>query len=334
MFNSRAPLPVICFLTIFLVVGFAEASPSPLNITIGSSISASHENETNYWLSPSRNFAFGFHPSGNNVGIWINTSPDKTLIWSVNLHETPIDNASSILLDNDGGFILHQPGLLGKPLFDDFREPATYALMNDNGNFMIYNSMSEVIWQSFDHPTDTIVSGQTLMCGKVLVSSNSRYNLTLCDGEMVLQSPKRTIWVSQYYIYGEPVSVHLDSIGCLYLVDGYGLVTKNLTKGEEHTTTSTLYRAILESDGVLRVYAEHQSGETVELWHTYCNECRGQTEIFFWVIMALVAMFELIAFLTLLEGGDRSLVLFIIGFAIALLICAVALHVWGVRPYH
>ncbi|KAL5726860.1 hypothetical protein ACHQM5_000108 [Ranunculus cassubicifolius] len=332
MVNSRPPLPVICFLTIFLVVGFAESSPSPLNITIGSSISASHKNETNYWLSSSRNFAFGFHPSGNNVGIWINTSANKTLIWTVNL-KNPIDNASSILLDTDGGFVLLWPGLLRKPLFDDLREPATYALMNDNGNFMIYNSMSEVIWQSFDHPTDTIVSGQRLMCGNMLVSSNSRYNLTLCDGEMVLQSPKRIIWVSRYYIYGEPVSVHLDSTGCLYLVDGDGLVTKNLTKGEKHT--STLYRAILESDGVLRVYAEHQSGETVELWHTYCTECRRENEVTFWWYMALMVVCALISVSIMIYAGvDTRLVLFPMGGAMAFFIGAVALHVWCIRPYH
>lgn len=55
-------------------------------------------------------------------------------------------------------------------------EPAAPASMLDSGNFVIYNLDSKIIWQSFDTPTDTIVSGQRLLATKKLVSSISVTN--------------------------------------------------------------------------------------------------------------------------------------------------------------
>jgi hypothetical protein len=34
--------------------------------------------------------------------------------------------------------------------------------MLDSGNFVLYNNSNSVIWESFDHPTDTILGGQNL----------------------------------------------------------------------------------------------------------------------------------------------------------------------------
>ncbi|KAK3419195.1 hypothetical protein EUGRSUZ_H04922 [Eucalyptus grandis] len=45
--------------------------------------------------------------------------------------------------------------------------------MLDSGNFVIYNNPSNVIWQSFDSPTDTLAVGQHVLNYKELVSSES-----------------------------------------------------------------------------------------------------------------------------------------------------------------
>ncbi|KAL8461162.1 hypothetical protein ACS0TY_032586 [Phlomoides rotata] len=45
--------------------------------------------------------------------------------------------------------------------------------MLDNGNFVLYNSESSIIWQSFDYPTDTLLQGQRLRPGSGLFSNES-----------------------------------------------------------------------------------------------------------------------------------------------------------------
>ena len=45
--------------------------------------------------------------------------------------------------------------------------------MHDNGNFVLYDSNSRIIWQSFDHPTNTLLPGQRLPPGKEIFSSAS-----------------------------------------------------------------------------------------------------------------------------------------------------------------
>ncbi|MCI33064.1 G-type lectin S-receptor-like serine/threonine protein kinase RLK1-like [Trifolium medium] len=44
--------------------------------------------------------------------------------------------------------------------------------MLDSGNFVLYDEHSYVIWQSFDHPTDTILGGQNLTEDDYLVSTS------------------------------------------------------------------------------------------------------------------------------------------------------------------
>ncbi|KAK2984948.1 hypothetical protein RJ640_013374 [Escallonia rubra] len=50
--------------------------------------------------------------------------------------------------------------------------------INLAGNLMMYDSNSSIIWQSFDHPTDTWLPGQQLSSGQRLIASASTTNWT------------------------------------------------------------------------------------------------------------------------------------------------------------
>ncbi|CAB4311014.1 unnamed protein product [Prunus armeniaca] len=50
---------------------------------------------------------------------------------------------------------------------------ASSASMLDSGNFFLYNERRDVIWESFNHPTDTPLGGQILPIGGSLFSSLS-----------------------------------------------------------------------------------------------------------------------------------------------------------------
>ncbi|KAF5177754.1 G-type lectin S-receptor-like serine/threonine-protein kinase [Thalictrum thalictroides] len=284
-------------ISIPLVVG--ESSVSKFNITIGSSISTS-PNGTNYWLSPSGVYAFGFYPlcSGCDrygVGIWLTKSYDSTLVWTPNLdNDEPISNAS-IVVDQYGVFVLRRSGSTLKPLFGNLFEPALYAMMKDSGNFVVYNSVSDIIWQSFDHPTDTIVSGQTLKSGHSLISKSLKYRLMMRkSGELIICSKFYNRWwkwicnwVSHTRKRSSPVALNLDSNGRLYLADWDGLVIKNFTEGEEQQHAwsivgKQIYRVTLEDDGVLRMYSERigcDCGRSVVLWESYCSTCKERDHV-------------------------------------------------------
>ncbi|KAK6279030.1 hypothetical protein POUND7_019297 [Theobroma cacao] len=72
--------------------------------------------------------------------------------------------------------------------------------MQDDGNFVLRESSSRVIWRSFDFPTDTILLGQNLVMGQKLYSnangtvdySTGRYMLEVqgLDGNVVLSAFK------------------------------------------------------------------------------------------------------------------------------------------------
>ncbi|KAJ0096992.1 hypothetical protein Patl1_27793 [Pistacia atlantica] len=72
--------------------------------------------------------------------------------------------------------------------------------MLDNGNFVVYNESSDIIWSSFYYPTNTMLGGQNLYAGSELFSNVSKTNSSTGlfrlkmqeDGNLVLY-PKNTI---------------------------------------------------------------------------------------------------------------------------------------------
>ncbi|XP_026451619.1 S-locus-specific glycoprotein S13-like [Papaver somniferum] len=152
----------------------------------GSSLSP---NGTRYWLSDSGNIAFGFYPLPCTsssittcidqyvVGIWFVNSPHKTLVWTANRDDPPLSNLYSLIITEEGNFLLRADNK-DKPLIDVHRhiQPVSYAKMHDNGYFVLYNAESQIIWESFDYPTDTILGGQVLKDDVDMVSGVSLFN--------------------------------------------------------------------------------------------------------------------------------------------------------------
>ncbi|KAJ0097806.1 hypothetical protein Patl1_27825 [Pistacia atlantica] len=112
--------------------------------------------------------------------------------------------------------------------------------MLDSSNFVLYNTSGGIIWQSFDHPTDTILQTQSLLTGKELLSSVSgteysrvRFHLKMqYDGNLV-QYPENTTdtatyayWASNTWVFGTSVDyeVKLDVDGHLYINQKFGCI--------------------------------------------------------------------------------------------------------------
>ncbi|KAM6542461.1 hypothetical protein CsatB_006908 [Cannabis sativa] len=145
-------------------ISTAQQNNTTKMISLDSSISPSTNNS--YWLSNSGQFAFGFYKQGNGfaIGIWFDKIKEKTVVWTANRdQQQPLPQSTTLVLNDFANFV--SPDQL-----------AASASMLNSGNFVLYNSDSEIIWQSFENPTDTLLSGQILETGKELVSAVSKSN--------------------------------------------------------------------------------------------------------------------------------------------------------------
>lgn len=153
------------------------------NIELGSNIIAG-TNST--WPSTSGDFAFGFYPLVSGlflVGIWFDKISERTLVWSAN-RDDPAQVGLSINLTVTGQLVLtHSNGTQ----FKIYNGTLTVsALMQDSGNFVLLDSSSNFIWQSFNFPSDTILLGQELVMGQKLYS-NANGSVDYSTGRFVLE---------------------------------------------------------------------------------------------------------------------------------------------------
>ncbi|KAL4199627.1 hypothetical protein AMTRI_Chr03g52140 [Amborella trichopoda] len=237
-------------------------------IRLGSSLSTTPAgNNQSYWLSPSGNFAFGFYPLSNPqhfmIGVWMTRTPEKTLIWTANRDDPPRRNGTSIILTS-GQLLLRNRGIQEKPITNNSIS-ATSAAIFDNGNFVLYRH-TQVIWQSFDMPTDTIVSGQRLLNGYELLSSYSdtifssgKFRLKMQkDGNLVLypintnDTADNAYWATGTNGQGNNLTLNLDSDGHLYLMNSSGYSARNISESKD---SSLMYRMTLSSEGKLELYS-------------------------------------------------------------------------------
>ncbi|XP_050225137.2 G-type lectin S-receptor-like serine/threonine-protein kinase LECRK4 [Mercurialis annua] len=167
----------------------AETIPMGSRMTAGSNSS---------WKSLSGDFAFGFYPLLDGLflaGIWFDKIPEKTLAWSAN-RDDPAEIGSTINLKVNGQFVLIHANGTEYLIYNG--TSTTSALLQDNGNLVLLNSSSEIIWQSFAFPTDTMLLGQVLVMGQKLYSnangtvdySTGRYMLEVqpFDGNIVMSA--------------------------------------------------------------------------------------------------------------------------------------------------
>ncbi|KAM3321060.1 hypothetical protein P3S67_008262 [Capsicum chacoense] len=188
-------------LAIFLVLPLSTIAQSYKNISLGSTLTTS--DVTNFWPSPSGDFAFGFQRIGNGssgflLAIWFNKLKEKTVVWSANRNNIAPEG-SKVELCIDGRLVLTD--LNGQEIWvrDMARAGPAYGAMLDTGNFVLANSSSGIVRQSFDEPTDTILPGQVLDQRSRLVSSFSSMNAStgrfelFLDGELALYTIKYPI---------------------------------------------------------------------------------------------------------------------------------------------
>lgn len=241
------------------------------------------------WYSPSRQFAFGFYHQGNGfaVGVFM-AKYNGTVVWTANRDDPPVSSNAKLQLTKDGKLVLETgDGQDGKLIANT---TASSAFMFDSGNMVLHDSNSRVIWQSFDHPTDTILGDQILPTGGELVSSSSqtdhssgRFRLKMQeDGNLVLytaktdDAPENAYWSSHTNGLNVHLHLYLNKTGPLLIRNSSSLETTKVLSSFSPSSDNTIFRATLDYDGVFRLYAhgDEYSGNNQgsSLWSAPDNE--------------------------------------------------------------
>ncbi|GJN11428.1 hypothetical protein PR202_ga29622 [Eleusine coracana subsp. coracana] len=161
------PLPAALLLPLLLSVSSSVASASD---TLTSNSSLSHGQTL---VSAGGVFELGFFfpatPSATFLGIWYKGIAPTTVVWVAN-RDAPINSTAAILSIIDsttsGGLVLADPSsghvFWSSPNVTTTGAGATSAQLLDSGNLVLLGAGDVTLWQSFDHPSDTLLPGMKL----------------------------------------------------------------------------------------------------------------------------------------------------------------------------
>ncbi|KAF8021128.1 hypothetical protein BT93_G1531 [Corymbia citriodora subsp. variegata] len=255
-------------------------SVAQTDIKVGASLIARNGNSS--WLSPSGEFAFGFRSlsDGNNtederlflLSIWYNKIPSRTVVWFVN-GDRPAPENSRLELISNVGLVLTDPQSEELWRSEKSLGEVSRAIFNDTGNFVILDSKSDKLWESFQDPRDTLLPSQTLGKSKLLSSrrseesfSRGKFQLRMLDsGDVVLN----TINLPSNFA-NDPYSLTNtagNSNGSVSpgkeLEDGGGVY---LSQAKVPSASDFYHRVTLNVDGVLIQYVHPRNSNTNASW--------------------------------------------------------------------
>ncbi|CAL5356440.1 unnamed protein product [Camellia sinensis] len=269
---------------LFISVGFLLFWAVISQIPLGSKLSVV---ENNHWTSSNGNFAIGFfHRSDQySVGIrfYSNSVPigKQMVVWVAGA-ELTVGNKSYLQLTQNGELVL----------FDSIRGVVAWtsettnssvasAFLLDSGNLVLLNTNREIVWQSFDTPTDTLLPGQNFSVAKMLRAASrnsvSSYYSLHVEGRLLLRWENNIV----YWTSGSPsqsiLRAILSSDGTLQLLDQRSKVVWSVF-GEDHNDSDVKLRFLrLDVDGNLRLYSWH---DVSRLWRPVWQAVENQCDVF------------------------------------------------------
>eukprot|EP00261_Vitis_vinifera_P031477 XP_019072720.1 PREDICTED: receptor-like serine/threonine-protein kinase SD1-8 isoform X2 [Vitis vinifera] len=116
-------------------------------------------------VSAGGNFELGFFSPGKStkyyVGIWYKKISEQTIVWVAN-RDYSFTNPSVVLTVSTDGNLEILEGKISYKVTSISSNSNTSATLLDSGNLVLRNKKSDVLWESFDYPSDTLLPGMKL----------------------------------------------------------------------------------------------------------------------------------------------------------------------------
>ncbi|GAU21797.1 hypothetical protein TSUD_176420 [Trifolium subterraneum] len=168
------------FLLIFPFLFQCSSSSSSSSLRKGSSLSV--EDPEDRIISPNGIFTAGFTAIGENAysfAIWFTeqNSFNSTIVWMANRDQPVNGKRSKLTLLNTGNIVLFDVSLSNVWSSNTASLEPIELHLKDDGNLVLREVQgTNILWQSFDSPTDTLLPGQPLTRYTELVASRSETN--------------------------------------------------------------------------------------------------------------------------------------------------------------
>ncbi|KAJ0097287.1 hypothetical protein Patl1_27805 [Pistacia atlantica] len=221
------------------------------------------------------------------VGIWLVDKPNITILWTANRDDLPVPLNSTIEFTRHGLLLRTHQG--DEKTITQLSEQPASASMLDSGNFVIYGNESQVIWDSFDSPTDTILGGQSIDSQLVASRSTSdhssgQFYLDVDDDGLASYPvnhtgiPEECYWKVHILISHGSLVLNLSLSGALQLTAGIETLQIIANSSYPANSKTVIYRATLDPDGILRLYSHRfeisgNSNVTTE-WSAKLKQCK------------------------------------------------------------
>ncbi|XP_071690311.1 G-type lectin S-receptor-like serine/threonine-protein kinase LECRK3 isoform X2 [Rutidosis leptorrhynchoides] len=284
-----AMLP-LCLILLTNLLHFLSAQQTNGYVSVGASLTATPNASS--WLSSSGEFAFGFQQiQGNDnflLSIWYDKIPDKTIVWYPKDGHT-VPSGSKVELTGGTGLVLTDPE--GKQIWTSGSiSNIASGFMNDTGNFVIIGSDSRNIWESFNHPTDTMLPTQVMARGGVISSKMSKTNFSAGKFQLRFQLDGNFVLYTLDIISGSTGNPNyntgtfnvssstnsgyqyiFNATGYMYILKGNG-EKYELTPRDSLPSGDYYHRATLDYDGVFAQYYYPKNSDGNQRWEVVWSE--------------------------------------------------------------
>ncbi|KAG9147132.1 hypothetical protein Leryth_005366 [Lithospermum erythrorhizon] len=282
---------IVCLILSVLLAFDLCFSSNILTLNQGSSLVQSRNDQIS---SENGVFTSGFYSVGPNAycfSIWFtqqSVNPEQIIVWMAKRDYPVNGKETKISLTESGELQLIDAGqqIIWRTSTESDL-PVSLQLKN-NGNLVVQTPDGDVIWRSFDSPTNTLLPGQFLTRNTKLVSSRSRTNHSsgyyklFFDNDNVLRllydgpditsafwpSPWLVTWEAGRSSFNNSKLAVLDSAGLFLSSDDFSFKTTDYG-------ATNYRRLILDVDGNVRVYSLDQAvGRWNVTWQALVETCR------------------------------------------------------------
>ena len=289
-FGGKSSVLAVISLLGFAICGFCDVVPM-VSVPLGFEVSGF--DKSRIWVSQNGVFAFGFWEGcekvdgfvvgiGYNLGARAGNKPVWTIGGGLRVSEN-----STLRLSMDGRLVLvENPNGLIRWSSNTYGLGVQKATLLGNGNLVLTGIGEEVLWESFNSPTSTLLPGQSLHFPQSLrapstKSISSYYSFVIRrSGELALVWENNvTYWRSHAELNSSVIvkEARFESNGVLGLFDEANRTVWSKSS-KDFEDPSLVWRHLrIDSDGNLRIYSWDNA---VRAWRVGWQAVEDQCNVF------------------------------------------------------